>query len=166
MVPIGSLVVYGQNGVCRLLEICVSPFDKQDTRPFYVFKPELASDHSTIFVPVEMAEGRLRRLMSEKEAQELLTQMDRIPPVTVTVEKTRKDVYRQTMARALPEGYVGILKAVAHRRAEALRVKRQLASSDAEYEQKARSYLALELSEVLKVPFQEMMLHLTERLGA
>ena len=66
-----EMVVYGQNGVCRVVEVCHSPFDRNDERLFYVLRPEINTDKSTIFVPVETAEDKMRLPMTKAEAQAL-----------------------------------------------------------------------------------------------
>ena len=165
MFEINDVVVYGQNGVCHVVDVCPSPFDKKDTREFYVLRPALNTDHSTIYVPVEATEGKIRPLMTAEEARDVLSRIEEIAPLVVEAEKMRRDLYRQTVVEARPEGYVAVLKAVARRRADAIRAKRQLAGADAEYEQKAKSFLALELSYALGGDPKEYAASIMERVS-
>lgn len=151
----GCLLIYGQSGVCRVMDVCSSPFDAADTRTFYVLKPEMPSDHSTIFVPVEVAESKIRDLMPKETALSILERIGEIPPVAVAVEKQRKDTYKQILQEASPEGYISIMKTVALRRMDAKRAKRQLAASDSELELRAKNLFTLELSFVLDIPLEE-----------
>ena len=165
MFEINDVVVYGQNGVCHVVDVCPSPFDKKDTRDFYVLCPALNTDRSTIYVPVEAAEGRIRPLMTADEAKTLLARIEEIAPLAVEAEKMRRDLYRQAVTEARPEGYVAVLKAVARRRADALRAKRQLAGADAEYEQKAKTILSMELSYALGGDAKDYAASLMERVS-
>ena len=160
-----EMVVYGQNGVCRVVEVCHSPFDRNDERLFYVLRPEINTDKSTIFVPVETAEDKMRLPMTKAEAEALLASIPEIGPLTVEIEKARRDTYRRALVGAMPRDYVAILKAVVIRRKEALLAKRQLAGADAEYEQKARTFLALELAMALGENAREMAARLSEEIS-
>ena len=160
-----DMVVYGQNGVCRVVEICRSPFDRSDERLFYVLCPEINTDKSTIFVPMETAEDKMRLPMTAAQARALLDAIPEIEPLAVEIEKTRREVYRRALTGASPRDYVAILKTVVIRRREALIAKRQLAGADAEYEQRARSFLALELSMALGGDAREMAARLAEEIS-
>ena len=43
MFSVGDYMIYGINGVCLVEDICASPFDKKDTRSFYMLKPDRKS---------------------------------------------------------------------------------------------------------------------------
>ena len=53
MFSVGELMIYGTNGVCRVDEICNSPFDSSDTRLFYKLTPTPDRSNLVIYTPVD-----------------------------------------------------------------------------------------------------------------
>ena len=158
MFKIDDCVSYGVSGVCRIVDICPSPFDKTDTRDFYVLKPLFmaATANSTIYSPIGIENRKLRPLITKEEAKELLRVAPTLPQITVDTEKNRRRTYQETMASGDVREYVRILKTVACRRKEAAELRKQLPDVDVEYEAKARRCLFGEISTVLGIPFNEI----------
>ena len=158
MFKIDDCVSYGVSGVCRIVDICPSPFDKTDTRDFYVLKPLFmaATANSTIYSPIGIENRKLRPLITKEEAKALLRIAPTLPQIAVDAEKNRRRTYQETMASGDVHEYVRILKTVAYRRKEAAELRKQLPDVDVEYEAKARRCLFGELSTVLGIPFNEI----------
>ena len=66
MFNIGDLLFYGTNGVCRVSEICSSPFDSSDTRSFYKLTPIAENTSLVIYTPVENTQVVMRSLISKE----------------------------------------------------------------------------------------------------
>ena len=79
MFKVGDHVVYGTNGVCLISDVTRSPFDKRDTRTFYVLKPLSGASTSLIYTPVDNEQVLMRPLLDRREAEALLEEIDRIP---------------------------------------------------------------------------------------
>lgn len=71
----GEYVVYEQKGVCR-----VEGFEAPDIpgiakdRDYYVLLPVLQG--GKLYVPVDSAEGKMRKIISSQEAEELIANLD------------------------------------------------------------------------------------------
>lgn len=156
MFKIDDYVAYGVNGVCRVVDVCPSPFDKTDTRSFYVLKPlfAAAASNATIYTPVDIEARRLRPLIDRAEAESLLNSAETITAVDIGTEKNRRHVYQETMATCDVREYARILKTVRRRRTEAAALRKNLPDVDIEFESKAKKCLYGELSVVLGVPFE------------
>ena len=156
MFQIGDLLFYGTNGVCRVSEICSSPFDSTDTRTFYKLTP--ISEHSTlvIFTPIDNDRVVMRPLISKDEAETLIARLKEIEKVTVAVEKHRKDAYREAIRDAAPEGFVKIIKTVHARRELFRKTRRRVPDLDNDFEFTAKTCLYGELCTVLGVPREEI----------
>ena len=164
MFSVGDYMVYGINGVCLVEDICASPFDKKDTRTFYMLKPLGASAGSVIYTPTDNVQVPMRPLMSRGEAEALIVQMPVIAPLEIPMEKMRRDIYRQTMQSCNPVEYVRLIKTVHKRRAEMLEQHKRLSETDSDFERNAKLSLYHELAVVLDVQFAEVEPYLISKL--
>ena len=149
MFEIGEHIVYGTSGICRVEEICASPYDKNDTRSFYLLIPVHNPMGSTIYTPVDNDRVPMRRLMTQDEIDALIGSMPNIEPVQVPVEKQRREIYRNTVFALRPEGYVSVMKTVDRRREELTAARKHFPVSDMEYGRIAKHLLYSECAHVL-----------------
>ncbi len=156
MFNIGDLLFYGTNGVCRVSEICSSPFDSSDTRSFYKLTPIAENTSLVIYTPVDNMQVVMRPLISRKEAEALVARIPSIEKVAVAIEKHRKEAYRETIRTGDPEGFVRIIKTVRARRELFKRTRRRVPDLDNDFEHTARICLYGELSTVLGVSREEI----------
>ena len=164
MFSIGDYMVYGINGVCRVQDICASPFDKKDTRTFYLLKPLGAGEGSVIYTPVDNVQVLMRPLMTKEQAAALIERMPGLEPLEVPMEKMRRDLYRQAMQSCDPEQYVRLIKTVYRRRMDMMQQHKRLSETDSDFERNAKLSLYHELSVVLEVKFAEVEQYLIDRL--
>jgi CarD family transcriptional regulator len=162
MFNIGDLLFYGTNGVCRVSEICSSPFDSSDTRSFYKLTPIAENTSLVIYTPVENTQVVMRSLISKEEAEALLARIPSIEKVAVAIEKHRKDAYRETIREGNPEGFVKIIKTVRARRELFRRTRRRVPDMDNDFEHTAKTCLYGELSAVLGICREEIHRIITE----
>jgi CarD family transcriptional regulator len=162
MFNIGDLLFYGTNGVCRVSEICSSPFDSSDTRSFYKLTPIAENTSLVIYTPVENTQVVMRSLISKEEAEALLARIASIEKVAVAIEKHRKDAYRETIREGNPEGFVKIIKTVRARRELFRRTRRRVPDMDNDFEHTAKTCLYGELSAVLGICREEIHRIITE----
>ena len=163
MFSIGDYMIYGVNGVCLIEDICASPFDKKDTRTFYMLRPLGATAGSVIYTPTDNAQVPMRPLMSREDAEQLIDQIPLVPLLEVPVEKLRREVYRQAMQSCNPMEYVRLIKTVHVRRAEMIRQHKRLSETDSDFERNAKLSLYHELAVVLGVQYAEVEPYLASR---
>jgi CarD family transcriptional regulator len=156
MFKVGDHVVYGTNGVCLVTDVCPSPFDKKDTRTYYVLKPVSGPAAAVIYTPVDNDRVPMRALVTAGEAAALLTALADLPPLRILTEKSRRETYRTTVAAGELVGYVSLIKAVCLRRREFHGTQRRLPDFEMEYEGIAKRHLVTELSLVLDCPVAEI----------
>ena len=162
MYNIGDLLFYGTNGVCRVSEICASPFDSNDTRSFYKLTPIAENTSLVIYTPVDNTQVVMRSLISKDEAEALLARIGSIEKVAVAIEKHRKDAYRETIREGNPEGFVKIIKTVRARRELFRRTRRRVPDMDNDFEHTAKTCLYGELSTVLGICREDIHRIITE----
>ena len=165
MFKVGDHVVYGTNGVCLISDVTPSPFDKRDTRTFYVLKPISGASTSFIYTPVDNAHVPMRRLLGRAEAEELIASIPKIPCLAVGEERARRAVYREAIAAADPKLYIALIKAVDRRRVEFIGTQRHLPDFEIEYDTVARRHLYTELSVALDRPIEAFECYMAKSVG-
>ena len=149
MFQVGEYIVYGTNGICRVEDVCPSPFDPSDTRTYYLLVPLNNPMSSTIYTPVDNDRVPMRRLMTKGEIEALIADMPRIELLTVPVEKQRREIYRATIGTLAPHGYVQVIKTVHRRREELTAAHKHFPVTDLEYGRLAKHLLYSECAHVL-----------------
>ena len=165
MFKVGDHVVYGTNGVCLISDVTRSPFDKRDTRTFYVLKPLSGASTSLIYTPVDNEQVLMRPLLDRREAEALLEEIDRIPCLEIGKERGRRMAYRQAIAAADPKTYIALIKTVDSRRVEFFGTQRRLPDFEIEYDAVARRHLYTELSVVLGRPVKDFDGYMAKSVG-
>ena len=166
MFEIGEHIVYGTNGVCLVTDICPSPFDKRDERMYYVLKPISGPVAAVIYTPVDNDRVPMRRLLSAEQIEGLLSRIPSIPPLSIAVEKTRRDTYRAAMSAADPDVYVSLIKTVLDHRAEIAITGRRLPDFEIEYDTLAKRHLYTEISVILGLSMDEMDAYIAKYIEA
>lgn len=165
MFEIGEHIVYGTSGICRVEEICSSPYDKNDTRTYYLLIPVHNPMGSTIYTPVDNERVPMRRLMTREEIDRLIQAIPEIGFVQVPAEKQRRELYRTTIFGLRPEGYVSVIKTVDRRREELSAARKHFPVSDMEYGRLAKHLLYSELAHVLDMNEESVECYITQKLG-
>ena len=165
MFQLGEHIVYGTNGICRVAEIGPSPYDKSDTRTFYLLIPIHNPMSSTIYTPVDNDRVPMRRLMTREEIDALIAAMPEIETLTVPVEKQRREIYRAEIGALDPHGYVKVIKTVHKRRAELTAAHKHFPVTDLEYGRLAKHLLCSECAHVLGMSEEDADRYIAERVG-
>ena len=164
MFEIGEYIVYGTSGICRVTDICASPYDKTDTRRYYLLVPLHNPMSSTIYTPVDNERVPMRRLMTPAEIETLIGLIPEIDVLTVPTEKHRREIYRQNLGALEPQGYVRVIKTVRRRRAELTAAHKHFPVTDLEYGRLATHLLYSECAHVLGMEEENMEAYFEERL--
>ena len=165
MFEIGEHIVYGTSGICRVEAICQSPYDKNDTRTYYLLIPTHNPMGSTIYTPVDNERVPMRRLMTPEEIDALIGAMPGIEALEVPVEKQRREIYRNTIGALRPEGYVSVIKTVHRRREELTAARKHFPVSDMEYGRLAKHMLYSECAHVLGLAEDGMEAYIEQKLA-
>ena len=165
MFGVGEYIVYGINGICRVEDVCASPFDKTDLRTYYLLVPLNNPMSSTIYTPVNNERVPMRRLMTKEEIESLIAAMPEIDLLTIPVEKQRREIYRTTIGTLAPEGYVQVIKTVHRRREELTAARKHFPVTDLEYGRLAKHLLYSECAHVLGMEEDGIEAYIEQKLG-
>ena len=164
MFEVGEYIVYGINGICRVEDVCASPYDQTDPRVYYLLVPLNNPMSSTIYTPVDNERVPMRRLMTREEIEALIADMPTIDLLTVPVEKQRREIYRATIGTLAPHGYVQVIKTVHRRREELTAAHKHFPVTDLEYGRLAKHLLYSECAHVLGLSEENMEEYINSRI--
>ena len=134
----GDFVIYETAGVCQVTDI--STVDIKGIAPdrlFYFLEP-LHSKGSRLYIPVENHKSRMRPLLSQQEAGELISSAGDLGDLSDCRE------------------WVKVINTLRHRKAERISRGKKLPSMDARYLKIAEECLYTELSLVLDLPEEKI----------
>lgn len=98
MYEIGSLVVYGSEGVCKVTEIVENSFSNmEDTRKYYVLA-QISNPAYKVFVPCdnENLVSRMQRILSAEEIADMIRESNELPE-WISDNKLRTKTFREIM---------------------------------------------------------------------
>lgn len=111
MFEIGQYVVKANTGVCRVSAITtyrVSSDDDDETL-YYNLVPE-SDGRSVLFVPVDSEKSNMRRIMSNKEAEDFIKRVPEIGTAWISSDRLREQFYKDAIKSNRPEELVSIIK--------------------------------------------------------
>lgn len=148
----GDKVVCGSKGVCEIEKITTLNIPGVDkTREYYILKP-LYMASSTVYLPVDTAEKTMRNILTDKEAQELLLEIPKIPFIRIANEKFLEQEYKNCLKMDNCREWVRIIKTVYMRKQKRLEAGRKVTAVDTKYFRIAQDCLYGELAVALKLP--------------
>lgn len=161
----GATVYYGTAGVCKVRDVCLSPFDKNDERMYYVLDP-LGIDNSTvIYAPAEGGRVVLRCIMSTAEAEELLRSLPELDGLEIENEKHRREEYKNAVRGADPRRIARLIKTIYIRKKNTPKGQKRISDTDVEFDKLGRKALLGELAAVFGVAEAEAERRFNASLG-
>ncbi len=151
----GSFVYYGTAGVCKVNDICSSPFGVNDGKMYYVLSPGDFDNGTVIYAPADNDKVVLRAVMTAAEAEGLLASVKTLAPIEVLNEKQRREAYRNALKDGASETIARVIKTVSLRKAALANTKKRMSDTDAEFDKIARRALLGELAVSLGVTAAE-----------
>ncbi len=164
MFSTNDLIVYGVHGVCKIVDIEKKDFmgTKKD---YFVLKP-VNSVGSTYFVPTdnETLIAKMRKLLSEKEINELIDSMANEPANWIANENQRKEKYTAIISEGNHKELIKMIKAIFFEKKEREATGKRLHASDERFLKDAEKILHGEFQYVLKLNEDQLMAYIFERI--
>ncbi len=138
----GQLVVYGGEGVCRVVDVGIPDLSgMKTTRTYYTLCP--VGRNVTVYVPTDKTDA-LRPVMTADQAKALIRRMPEIDPLPVS--HTGPFMQRDSYEHALHY----------HKQHPSDARQRQPGRIDEEYRKRAENILYSEFSAALGIPFEDV----------
>ncbi|MBR4027638.1 MAG: CarD family transcriptional regulator [Lachnospiraceae bacterium] len=144
MFEIGNFVVNANNGICKITDVVV--MDIAGTKETYFVLVPLEEQTAEIYIPVHMAESRIRLAMTKEQALDVIKSILDIEQTWIENEKEREKIYKEAIASREPKKVIGIIKTLYVRRQERIDVKKKNTAIDERYFKLAENQIYGELA--------------------
>mgnify|MGYP003300449483 FL=1 len=150
----GSFVVNANNGICEIYDI-VTMNTTGEEKEYYVLVP-IEEKTAKVFLPVDLAEKRIRPAMKEADAWKLIKEIKAVDEALVENEKEREKIYKESINSRDPKRLIGIMKTLYIRRQKRLEEGKKTTAVDDRYFKLAENHLYSELAFSLGVQKSEV----------
>lgn len=164
MFEIGEYVINAKNGISKVTEIVELDLSGEAVKPYYLLVP-MEESSARVFIPVENAEKRIRKVIDKAEAIHVIDRIPEIEEICIVSEKERELRYRDAINSCEPERLVGIIKILYNRQKERVARGKKSTSLDERYVKMAEKTLYAELAFALGCQKQEMQQMFNEKLS-
>ncbi len=150
MFSIDDPVVYGSTGVCRIVDIRREKFGSRTDREYYVLQP-VYGQGSTLYVPTDSPNARMRNILTEAEVHELIEAMPDITNEWIGDDQVRKALFQEILQTCDQRGLIRLIRTVHRRRSELTEKGKGISSGDAESMKAAERLLQNEFALALDI---------------
>lgn len=150
----GCYVVNANNGICEIRDIVTMDMGSGE-KEYYVLVP-IEESTAKVFLPVDIAEKRIRLAMNMDEAWSLIKEMKAVDEALVENEKEREKLYKEAINSRDPKQLISIMKTLYIRRQKRLEEGKKTTAVDDRYFKLAENQLYGELAFALKVKKSEL----------
>ena len=155
MFSINDVVVYGAQGVCRIVDM-EDKLVSGKKRTYFVLKP-VNDKGSTFFVPTdnEHVLKKMRRLLSRDEIHRIIDSMPEESPIWISDENERKECYKGILAKGDHLELIKMIKAIYAHKMEREAEGKRLHMMDEGFFKDAEQILYNEFQYVLELKNKE-----------
>ena len=148
MYDVGTSVLYGRTGVCRVEGIGTPPFRREDGQSYYILRSVFSASGERIYIPVDTAVS-MRPLVDSGEAAACLDRLSRLEPGIFAARRPADLVahYQEVLAACDLEGCLLLMKEVYRKQ----QTGKKLGQVDARYLKIAQRLACEELAAVLEL---------------
>ena len=164
MFQINDVVVYGAQGVCKIVGMQEQKIDGTN-KTYFVLKP--ADDRgATFYVPTwnEKALAKMRKVMTKQDVDALIDSMPKKKPVWIANENERKETYKRILAGGNQAQIIAMIQAIYLHKKEREAEGKRLHMSDEQFMKDAEQLLHNEWQYVLNVDKAGLMAYIFERI--
>ena len=164
MFQINDVVVYGAQGVCKIVGMQEQKIDVTN-KTYFVLKP--ADDRgATFYVPTwnEKALAKMRKVMTKQDVDALIDSMPKKKPVWIANENERKETYKRILAGGNQAQIISMIQAIYLHKKEREAEGKRLHMSDEHFMKDAEQLLYNEWQYVLNVDKAGLMAYIFKRI--
>lgn len=164
MYKVNDIVIYGMNGVCKIVEI--EEKNLMGTQKTYLVLNPLNGDKSTYYVPVdnEALLSKMRKLLSKDEINQLIDSMPKEKILWLENERKRKECYKKIIVDGNHCELIRMIKAIYLEKKDRETKGKKLHISDEKFLKDAEKILYDEFQYVLNIPQKDVMSYIISRI--
>ena len=164
MYQVNESVLYGMQGVCKIVEIVKRNFD-QKICEYYVLQP-VYDEKATIFIPTqsEKLTAKMRHVLTKQEVFDIIREMPEQQPNWIENESARKERYQQILAEGDCGELVKIIKALYLYQQQLQEKGKKLHIADEHFLKDAEKVLYDEFAHVLDMKREQVLPFILDQL--
>lgn len=164
MYHVNDTILYGMQGVCRIVEIIKRNFGR-NMEEYYVLKP-VNDKGSTIYVPVnnENLIRKMRPVLSAEEIHQIIQAMPKEETLWIADENIRKEKYKKIISEGKPIELVRMIKALYQHQQEQMAKGKKLHIADMNFFKEAEKILYDEFAAVLDLEPSQVLPFIVEEI--
>lgn len=166
MFQVNDYVVYGSNGVCKVLEIGTPDMHGIDSSKLYYKLKPISLHGNIIYTPIANKNNLLRSIITKEEALELIDEIPNIEIIDEPNDKLRESKYKESMRKYNCREWVKIIKTSYLQKEKRLSAGKKAGNIELRYLSEAEDFLYNELSIPLGISKEETVDFITNRLQA
>lgn len=165
MYKIGEYVISTNNGICKIEDITHPDFVSEKDKMYYEILP-VGEAKTKLYVSVDKASDRIRKVMTEEAATKLIDEIPTIDETWIDNDKQREMKYKEAIYSGKPELLVSIIKTMYFRKMKRTATGKKNTLVDERYFKMAEEHLYGELAFALGKEKDDMEQLITERIEA
>lgn len=146
----GNYVINTNNGICEIQDI-VTMNMSGTAKEYYLLVP-VSEPTAKVYIPVDVADNRIRRVISKDEAWNIIEGIPSIESVWIENEKEREKIYKEALSSREPARLISIIKTLYLRKKERTDAGKKNTAVDERYFKLAENQLHAELAFALGEP--------------
>ncbi len=157
MFCVNDVVMYGVNGICKIIEIAQKDFSGEE-KTYYVLKP-LYDDRASYYVPVDsrILTEKMHKVLSEQEISTLMKSFREEETLWISDEKQRKENYQKAIANGDRLDLLRMIKSLCHEKEERQKMGKNLHLADEKFLKDAMKLLRDEFHYTMKISEADFM---------
>lgn len=159
-----DVVVYGNNGICKVTAVgtlSLSGVDKQ--RQYYTLRPVYQSE-TVYYVPVENQKTNMRLVITKDEAEKLIEDIAVMESAWIVNEKEREAQYKEALRSCDCRELIKIIKTLYQRKQSRIQDGKKVTTVDERYFHLAEAQLYEELGYALGMKKEEVSTYITNHI--
>ena len=156
MYNVNDMVVYGNQGVCEVVNIGTLSMSMVDRKKkYYTLRPVFQRE-AAVYVPVDNVTAVMRPVISKEEAEELISKIPDIDYAWISNEEERETQYKDALRTCDCEELVKMIKTLFKRKKTRLDEGKKVTVVDERYIRQAENQLYEELAYALGIDKKEI----------
>lgn len=163
MFKIGDYVVNANNGICKIADEVVMSVAGSEKKYFLIVPIE--EESAKIYIAVDKADTKIRMIIDESRANDIIDSMPNIEPLWVDNDKQREQKYKEAIQSCDPVELIRVIKSMYNRKMERSAQGKKNTVIDERYYMIAQNNLYSELAFSLGKNKNEIEGIIYERIG-
>lgn len=152
----GQYINYGKHGVCIVEDITHMDLPGVDKTKLYYVLEKVYTKGNKIYTAVDNQKVRMRRILSKKEAVDLIEEIPKIEQLKVSEDKSRNEKYKEALTSCDCRELVRVLKSLYNRKQKCIADGKKVTVTDERFFKEAEQQLYGELALALGIAREQV----------